>query len=251
MKRVCSSLLLAAGFLFLNTGCGLDNVVVLDPPEICYNSPTYESNFDLRFFEFETKEAGYNTDYDIGFKGTDIYYKIYNNYNTAESEAASLVNLSNDTENKANAPSRLIDYYKFKSLKASNSVKNSPVLIPANGENRRVRIRLTNYNDSEDYRAQITVDDKFLNGKDISVPYRHEDSLTFDFGRSEYDMTQKSKIPVSTDDDVSISSTASKEGMWYVSLFAIGVGMDTTFTPTYSNILYLGTVSIDQNSLMN
>ena len=44
---------------------------------------------------------------------------------------------------------------------------------------------------------------------------------------------------------------STENGKWYISAFAVAVGMDATLTNYYSNILYLGSVTIDANSKDN
>jgi len=240
---VCSFI---SGLLFFNAGCGLDTYEVIDAPEQVYNAPVYDSTYDRRYFEFRTYETNISNYSSITFLGTDVYYKIYNNHETAESEANSLVSTSNNTETSANAASRLMETYSYQQIKVAGN--SSSVLIPENGTNQRVYIRLTSYQNDPDLAARITVDGNLLNGAN-SAPLRFEDNLNFDFGRS--DKNAKSKVPVSNDKDVKYSSTTSEEGKWYVNLFAVAVGRDVTYTNNYSNILYLGTVCIDEKEYDN
>lgn len=236
-----------SGLILFNISCGLDTFEVIDSPERTFNLPKYDTeDFALKNFEFNTNEVNAYSYSTITFLGTDVYYRIYNNYGTAETEANALINISSADDTSANAASRLIETYKYKPVRLANY--SYPVLIPETGTNQRVFIRLTSYQDDPELAARITVDGNLINGSN-SVPLRHEDGLNFDFGRSGKDI--KSKIPVNNDDDVTFSSTTSEAGKWYVNMFAVAVGRDITYKNSYSNILFLGTVCINDKELDN
>ena len=56
---------------------------------------------------------------------------------------------------------------------------------------------------------------------------------------------------VKGDEDFNCSDTADEEGKYYVAMYAVAVGRDSTFQTFYSNILYLGSVTIDGKSENN
>jgi len=233
--------------------CGLDTYIVMRNPETVVHSPSYDTtDYAERYFEFRTNEdTGSFYPDDFVFIGTDVYYKIYNNISTLNSERSTLVSLSNSTSS-ANAPVKMTDPessggYGYQPLRCAQ--RRDSVLIPARpGSNQSVFIRLTDYLTMDDFAARIMVDDVPLGGGSSSVPIRNLDARTFNFGRSG---NESNKIPASGDLDVKFSSSATEEGCWYVAMFAVGVGRDVTYTTYYSNILYLGTVTITEGSEYN
>lgn len=239
--------------LFCFSGCGLDEYYVLDAPSYTQNIPTYSSLFDTRYFSFNTYESGMSeylkSDSAFKFLGTEIYYKIYNNYSTMQSNDSSISSLNSST-NYSSAASAMIETYGFKQL--GTSAGTITPLIKATGSNRRVYIRLMNYQSSADFAAKIVVytdtsettpDTTFdANGK---IPMRSGNKYTFDFGRSSKDT--KNAVPADGDTDVTYSSSKSEgyENCFFVDMYAVAVGRDTTYTRYYSHVLHLGAVAID------
>ena len=243
-------LVMIACLLLFNTSCGLDTFYVLNPPISIVHQPDYANESqDSKYFEFWTNEntqiAGFT------FQGTDVYYKIYNSYSQMSSEINVLQTLSNDADKSATAAEKMINNttsggYGYKSLKVAGNLTTP--LIPAIESNQRVYIRLSDYQNVEDYSARVLVDGRYLNnsaGK--TIPVRNTpDRRTFNFGRN----GALDIAPTKEDDDVKFSSgmTSTK---WYVAMFAAGVGIDASYQNYYSNILYLGSVSIDSSSYDN
>lgn len=248
--------------LFVLTSCGLDTYVIIDSPTTVINPPIYTTeDFTNECFEFWTNDSGASS-YPSDFKylGTQVYYKIYGSSSTLNSEVSFLQNLSNDSENSTKAPDKLLNPtssggYGYQPLQATN-VENNSVLIPyVEGKlSQKVYIRLTDYQNQDDFSARILVDGKYLNGfSKKSVPVRYENDLSFNFGRD--GENDKKPIPYSSstgsgDLDVNASSIPSN-GVWYVAMFAVGIGRDVNYSMQYSNILYLGSVAIDSNSVDN
>ncbi len=256
MKKACLFnkyyllLVMIACLLFFNTSCGLDTFYVLDPPISIIHQPEYSNESqDSKYFEFWTNE---NTQIEgFTFLGTEVYYKIYNSYSQMTSETSVLQTLSNDADKSATAAEKMINNtssggYGFKALKVAGNPE-SP-LVTASDSNQRVYIRLSDYQNVEDYSARVLVNGANLNGAaGKTIPVRNtSDMRTFNFGRNgSYDIA-----PAKDDEDVKFTSgvTSSK---WYVCMFAASLGMDATYQNYYSNILYLGSVSIDASSYDN
>ena len=112
------------------------------------------------------------------------------------------------------------------------------VLIPTTGHNQKITIRLSDYTDL--FPAHLAVDDENIYGSSSRViPVRNlANQPSFNFSKLTED-----KRPASGDADVNVSGSSSAN-IWYVSLFAVAVGQDYTYSPVYSNILYLGSVPI-------
>lgn len=247
IKCIIKSLVLAGCFLFLNISCGLEEFYYVDAPEIYNKQPLVDRNSDSdyteKYFEFYTKENSM-TNYlepgsDFRFMGTDVYYKIYNNYDTMQSERSSLNSAL--VNNPYSSASKLIDSYK--SLKYVG--QKTALLIPASesGSNQKVYIRLSSYQ-NDIYRARIEI-----GGVEVGVPKRNLPSdASFDFGRNAYGSSSFHRIPDSADQDVKYSSSSTSSGKWYICMYAVAMGRDSALQYSYSNIFYLGTVSVDQNS---
>lgn len=239
--------------IFNSTGCGLDTYIVMPEPVISITKAPDYQNIDKveNYFEFVTNEKDAGFPLDFKFLGTDVYYKIYSNANTMKTEINMLVSLASSSTTKAKSAEKLINPssssgYGYKSLKSTN-YNNSPlVLASSTNENQRVYIRLTDYQNSEEYSAKILVNGAYIKNSALkTVPIRNSsDDLTFNFGRT----GPKDKVPLATGEDDVKYTTETEAGMWYVAMFAVGVGRDTTYTTYYSNIEYLGSVTIDVNS---
>lgn len=243
-------LVINACLLFFNSSCGLDTFYVLDPPISLIHQPDYgNESQDSKYFEFWTNE---NTRIEgFTFQGTEVYYKIYNSYSQMTTEINVLQTLSNDADKSATAAEKMINNtssggYGYKALKVAGNLTTP--LIPAVNSNQRVYIRLSDYQNVEDYSAKILVDGTYLNESAVkTIPVRNTpDRRTFNFGRN----GSLDIAPNKDDDDVKFTSgvTSTK---WYVAMFAAGVGIDASYQNYYSNILYLGSVSIDAASYDN
>jgi len=241
-------------FLFNFIACGIDSITVIDEPLNNIHTPQYtNTDYAEAYFDFWTNEINGSSYAGCKFLGTEVYYKIYSDISSMSSEKNTLVNLSNSETSSATSASKMMDTYSYKALKVTNQEKNT--LIPNTNQNQRIYIRLTDYQDIPDFSARILVGGQ--NGTNLTgtaarnIPIRNTDdnSLTFNFGRTSAN-AEINKVPVSDDPDVKLSSS-STDGKWYVVLFAVGVGQDNTYTKIYSNILYLGDVTIDSNSFDN
>lgn len=253
--RTIFSCLFILCLFFINTSCGLDTFEVIDAPYYLIRKPeitdenSYQTqSFESKQFEFFTNDSDNQNLSEIKFIGTDVYYKIYNSFDDLNRERSILNNNANSETLSVNLITSLTSSYGYKNLRASNFRGN--VLIPAssNGSNQTVYIRLTDYNNS-DYKACIKVDGNSINGSSINIPLRtvtDGKDKTFNFGKS----GDNDKIPLSEDGDCLIN-TSYDSGIYYVNLYAVSVGIDTTFTPQYSNILNLGSISINSNSENN
>ena len=235
--------------LFLCPGCGLEEYYVVEAPFRRQTNPTVSDSgdaaaFDTAYFDFYTNDSANSTSAASAFKymGTAVYYKIYNNYSTMNSQISAVSSISSSTNSSSAFPR--LQSYGYQELGVSG--RNVSPLIPASsGKDQRVFIRLTNYHEPKNveewqnyaYRAKIVVDDN-----EKYLPMRQDNTKSFDFGRKnnngDYDK------PKSGEDDVNFG-TASKEDIYYVTLYAVAVGHDNSFTNYYSNVLYLGSVAIN------
>lgn len=246
--------------LFLFPGCGLETYYVVEGPAQRYSNPTVTSSGEASeylesYFSFQTNDEDNADDGDFKYMGTAVYYKIYNNYSTMNSHISAVSSLSSST-NYSSAFPKLQSYGyqelgvdKEKLTEDEDKKKSYSPLIEKGSKNRKIVIRLTNYKEPSnakdlkewEYRAKILIDAEATSPEEL-YPMRLDNTKSFDFGRKnssgDYDK------PKSGEDDVNYG-TASKEDVYYVTLYAVAVGRDNTFTNYYSNVLYLGSVAIN------
>jgi hypothetical protein len=248
---VYSFFLLTVCCLFTFSGCGLDEYYVVEAPVTAYNIPAVTSStsqgYDVKYFDFLTRDSANSDLSSSGFDylGTAVYYKIYNNYSTMNTAVSAITSLNSSTTYSA-AADKMIDTYGYRELSTTSGTL-SP-LISAGSNDRRVYIRLMNYQDG-DYTAKIIIgyDGSDFTGSGNYVPLRNiSGTHSFDFGRTSED-SDLNKVPVNGDSDVNYSSSFSDDDktVWYVDMFAVAVGRDTTYTKYYSKVLHLGSISID------
>ncbi len=270
-KKACQTLkkklfLIGLGCLsFFIFGCGLDVYYVLPDPITAIETPSYDKNSQsdqsFTFFTNEDIDSSLPADF---FLGTDVYYKIYSNSSKMITETESLRSLASSSSDTSNAAAnKLVTTYNYKKLGGLN-YNNTPLipyyvhrsdyskltdLIDSKEKTyHRVNVKLTNYYDL--YPATINIQ-LVNNGKTIDTfeltPIRGiSGEKTFDFGRD----GNNNAVPKSDDEDVNYTSM-SDGNKWYVAMFAVAVGRDTLYTMYYSNILYLGSVTIDADSENN
>ena len=250
-KKACQtlkkSLILCVGvcLLFL-TGCGLDVYTIIPAPYSTIHTPVYTTEYDNRYFSFFTNEREFDNEGGVKFQGTEIYYKIYSSYSNMTSQTERLQSLASSDDTSSSASSTLITTYGYKALKAQGYT-DSP-LIPYKGENQQVYIRLSDYGDLDAFASKILINNSSLiESENRTIPVRNtSDRTTFNFGRN----GTLDVVPKNGDEDVNYTSM-SDGNKWYVAMFAVAVGIDYLYSPYYSNILYLGAVTIDADSTNN
>lgn len=230
-------------------GCGLEEYYVLEAPFRIYNTPNADTTYDNKYFDFvtnETANAAISTSFD--FLGTAVYYKIYNRYESIGSVTSALSSANNSTEYSA-AATLLINTYKYRELGTASGTTTP--LIASTGADRRIYIRLTNYQNDARYKAKIIVG--YAGDSSIvatMVPKREGNHYSFDFGRTSLD-PDTNKLPVEGNDDYNYSSSGLYPNTYFVDLYAVSVGRDTTYTTYYSKVLHLGTVAINAGTQDN
>lgn len=138
---------MCAGLLLLSS-CGLDEYYILEAPSVTDNISTYDKEYLYRYVEFFTNESG-NSDYypskkaSFVFLGTEIYYKIYNNYSTLSTQKSAISSV-NTTSNYSAAATKIIETYTYQTLGTKPATGWSPFIECAE-QNRKVYIRLNSY----------------------------------------------------------------------------------------------------------
>ena len=178
------NIILMCLFLF-NLSCGLDTFEVIEAPYQTTKKPEHNDveeiqSYENKEFEFFTNETGNYSE--ITFLGTEVYYKIYNNFQTMYNERSGLITASESTSTSVSATQSLIS--KYKKLRVSNEQKTD-LLIPKSPSNSpiKVNIRLTDYD--ANWCAKVLVNDNPINSDyEHSRPLRNMDSeSTFNFDR--------------------------------------------------------------------
>lgn len=242
-------------FLFL-AACGLDTYYTIDPPRIVHAAEYNSADYDNNYFEFVTASGSSTSDF--VFLGTGVYYRIYADSSTMLSRQASISAVNNTSDYSA-AAQRMIGYG-YEELRRADGVY-SPLVGSTSTD---VEIRLTNYHETEtDGDGNQSGYPSYINvgGTQVGVPRRVVTTSgvaqTFDFGRADdskyaVDGVDSSKVnaaPASGDEDFESGSPTDKK--YYVDMYAVSVGRDSTYTMYYSNVLHLGSVTIDANSADN
>lgn len=213
--------------IFFNLSCGLDVIEYYEPP-IQGFTPQYEK-IDLteRYLTFWTNNSE-NTS--SSFKGTNVFYKIYNSSSDVESDRSKLITLS-ENDYTSSIVETMEKTYGYSKL------NNSHNLFPKTGlTNYEVRIDFTDtdgnytitYNGNNLTPLRVITDSN--NG---NVPFL----FNFDSSYWQYNSER--------DTDIKYNSN-STEDKWYVQFFAASVGLSNTYTEQYSNIVYLGCVAFDK-----
>lgn len=257
----------AAACFFLFTACGLETFYFLDPPVSTGHNVDYNSSDPMsRYFSFRTTETGNNSELpsDFSFQGTEVYYKIFNNYNTMKNYEATIDNLNTSTSSSAADAANKLKSYGYQTLKLDQG--SAEPLIRQDGRDRYVYIRLTDLDDASVYQNIIFISASAMSSyitetepdpNDPSQPSQEStiirvvgkprrsinSSYGFNFDRKDPD---NNPLPVKDDADTVLSDEGTEEGMWYVDMYAVSQGMDTTFTTSYSRVLFLGSLSIEE-----
>ncbi len=207
--------------IFILSACGIKVFQSIDPP-INANNPNIANGNEITSPELLNKFSFTAQDLSSLLNpGTDVYYRIYKSQTDLQKDAK-IINDANieDTENGAQKLFSL-NYQKI----LSNTTGRGNPLINENGGT--IEITLANL-DSD--RAFISV----MN----TIPLRYNNKY-FNFD-TEYNKGNDSyAIPRSGDSDFQDSSSSS--GYYFVNLYAVSTGMDTTiYKPIYSELLSLG-----------
>ena len=241
LRAVC-----AVTLMLFFSGCGLDTFYYLDAPEIDNYCEMNEESFNNLYVSFQTAETTENNSLylssssDFSFKGTALYYRIYDS-TSAITSFKQIVDSLNSETSYASAAERIISA-NYKPLSLSGTREPMP-LVPQTGTNRYVYVRLCRGGGTEDdFAPAVRISNDRINvsteGSDLYAnqsPCR-SNGQSFEFGK------ENVALPLQTDEDCSL--TASSADIYYVDLYAFSVGQDTTFARSYSNAVHVGTIPI-------
>ena len=128
--------------------CGLEDTITVEPPTKRINDPLYsDTDYLNRYCGFKTEEDGNK---DISFTGTEVYYKIYNNYSDLTSQRSAITSV-NTTSNGTAAATKLIDTYTFQPLGIYPAVDGRSVFIDDETYDRTIIFRPKSYKNNPDY----------------------------------------------------------------------------------------------------
>ncbi|MBD5438971.1 MAG: hypothetical protein HDR37_10510 [Treponema sp.] len=205
------------------------------------NYPSFDNtDYSGQYFEFTAAQNSNTGNSEFAFLGTYVYYKIYSSSSTMISNNNSIEAVNNSTDYSA-AAGRMLNYG-YQELNTDGGFLG-PFAAGAH-----VRIRLTNYQESVSSGITNKAQIEEVGGTQISIPRRSRgNSYSFDFGRKDKPGYSNNGInydaPASGDDD--FSGSAPSDNKYYVDMYAVAAGRDTTFTTYYSNVTYLGSITID------
>ena len=216
---VFATCILVLCLVFFNLSCGLDIIEYYEPPYVTINPPEPENiDSNQKYISFRTNNSE-NTS--ISFKGTNVFYKIYNNREDARNDRDRLKSISQNDYSGTSAET-LITNYKYAML------NNSNILFPKSesGSDYDVRIDFT---DSNKFALIINGDEQ--------KPLRAVENYEFNFDSSYWTYDNE------RDFDVKYNSSSATD-VWYVQFFAASIGLSSTLNEQYSNIVYLGCISL-------
>jgi hypothetical protein len=253
-QKIKKRMIFFAALIFF--GCGLDNFYYLEPPRTDGHVPYYDTaDKTLRYFSFLTNEEDNNDNLnsDFNFQGTEVYYKIHNNYSALVSAQNSVTSLNKGSDVSA-AAENLVTTRNYKTLNLDSGAI-SP-LIKNDDNDRYVYIRLNRYGTDEKFSAVVCYSSAKMASYDSSdsrivklgVPRRNI-NLRYGFNFSSDDSVNPP--PKNGDEDVNWSSSTSVSGTWYVDMWAVSVGRDSSYSKSYSKLLHLGAVAIEQSDYEN
>lgn len=217
--KVFAICILVLCLVFFNLSCGLDIIEYYEPPYVTINPPEPENiDSNQKYILFSTNNSE-NTS--ISFKGTNVFYRIYNNREDARNDRDRLKSISQNDYSGTSAET-LITNYKYAML------NNSNILCPKSesGSDYDVRIDFT---DSNSFAL-------IIDGKE-QKPLRAVENYEFNFDSSYWTYDNE------RDFDVNYNSSSATD-VWYVQFFAASIGLSSTLTEQYSNIVYLGCISL-------
>ncbi|MCR4939455.1 MAG: hypothetical protein K5930_05015 [Treponemataceae bacterium] len=231
-KRIVFSVFAGIFCLFFFR-CGIPVYYVIEPPQ-ADRIPTYETDdASQKFFQFICPYSSSSENSDFYLSGTDVYYRIYDSLDKMNSDISSIS--SSNSEYSENGFSRINDL-NYQALWSSTG--DTPV-IKKMTSNRTIRIRLCT---ETQYPAEIY--DK-TNENNISIPYR-KGTGSSSSGNMSFQFTSNYH-PLPGDQDTSISDSSQNSGIWYINLYAVSVGRDSSLVPHYSSLLHLGNLKIVQS----
>ncbi|MBQ0003079.1 MAG: hypothetical protein KBT21_06035 [Treponema sp.] len=229
--------------------CGLDTFYIIPSPSEINLLTISNDDPGNNKVSFRTNETGIASDF--SFDGTYIYYRIFATKEACESSYTAIDAVNNDS-NYETASNRIISSYKIiKFIDSGNNVDD--YLIGYAGLNRNIEIRLTNYflpdSPMAEYMSFIKIDG-LSNYKPVRSESTSSNPKYFDFGwRSFSGYNDTCALPDKDSED--FDKGTSSDGYYYIDLYAIAIGHDTTIKTYRSRPLHLGVIKVNSKASNN
>lgn len=233
MKRALPIFSLA--FFFVS--CGLETVYYLLPPINALSPPRYDTTIpEAKVFQFTIQAQTGVSGGAFEVLGTQIYYRIYKQWEKIDSVASSMSSLNNSSTSNFEAAERLKNSYNYKVMWFKNGSSQSELVFPDTTAN--IRIRLMKF--ASEFPAEIVQN----GGASMGIPIRFEGKNDFDFWKN------ADSEPKNGEADFEYASSFSStryENTYFVDLYATTIGIDETLREYSSAVLHLGTVAISKS----
>ena len=242
-----------AALFILFAACGIEVYIYLEPISTYINKPGSAVDEALNYVAFVTSDVENSYSASGYFKGFEIYYRIYNNLTTLNSDVTAIESYSEDDDTQALAYSYLISTKSYSRLTAKGRLTDYP-LIPASSSasnNRAVYIRMYS-TVSGAYTAGVKV-------YELASPQSasEEGTLIADYGsprrtissvsRDTNNYTFQLDYIASGNSDVYWSTSSTSEGTLYVQFFTMAYGYDESFSNIYSVPYNLGYITLTED----
>ena len=243
-----------AALFILFVACGIEVYIYLESVTTYINKPGSAADEALNYVAFVTSDVENYDSAEDYFKGFEIYYRIYNNLTTLNSDVTAIESYSEDDDTQALAYSYLISTKSYSRLTGSSRLTDYP-LIPAPSsqpsDNRAVYIRMYD-TVSGDYTAGIKVyalASPQSASEDNGTPtnYGSARRTISSVSRNQNKYTFQIDYITSSDSDVYWSTSSTSEGTLYVQFFVMAYGYDESFSNIYSVPYNLGYITLTED----
>ncbi len=214
--------------LLIMSSCGIETFVYLYPPRRNYENSNSDDDAN-RYCEFKTADSTNSTSASAYFRGTEIYYRIYENEADCSSDITVIDKRNED--NPSGVALYVLETKKYALLGFNEGSSDIRPLITSSAADRTIRFRLEDYGGTADP-AKLRI-----NGSIAGTPCRSR--------AISGDRLFKNTTIQSSDSDVTSSSTPSLTH-FFVNFYAVSYGYDQNFRTVYSSIAHLGFIKIDK-----
>ncbi len=130
--------------------CGLEETIKVEAPVKTVSTPLYsDTDYSNRYCGFVTVEEA-NSDMDNAkFIGTEIYYKIYNNYSALTSQRSAITSVN--TASNGTAAATKLEGYTFQKLITYPQIGDVSCFVPSENSDRVIIFRPKSYKGQEEY----------------------------------------------------------------------------------------------------
>ncbi|MBQ7611721.1 MAG: hypothetical protein IJU92_01450 [Spirochaetaceae bacterium] len=223
------NILLYLFFSFLIFSCGLDSIPYLEKPLFTH----IQNVTDNQYLEFGTSDVE-NQALGGWYRGFTVLYRIYATKEACEADIA-LIERQN-TSQPYNVATWLQNTKGYHFLKREPATSTG-VLVPPASHNRTVRIRLFDYGTEL---KGLYID----NMNEAQVKRDDDDNSDFSIINLAVDVSAQdapSDVQLVSSQDTTLGTDIEYR---YVAFFAVTLGLDTHFSPLYSELLSLGWIEL-------